>query len=40
MLDDRHLRGGLNVHRGAITHPAVAEALRLAYTAPEEVLGR
>jgi alanine dehydrogenase len=40
MLDDRHLRAGLNVHRGAITHPAVAEALGLAYTAPEEVLGR
>ena len=26
-LDDSHLRAGLNVHRGRITHPAVAEAL-------------
>ncbi len=25
--DDPHLAAGLNVHRGAITHPAVAEAL-------------
>jgi alanine dehydrogenase len=27
MREDRHLRAGLNVHRGEITHPAVAKAL-------------
>lgn len=31
LLDDAHLRDGLNVHVGAISHPAVAEALRLPY---------
>ncbi len=29
MLEDAHLLAGLNVHQGAITHPAVAEALGL-----------
>jgi alanine dehydrogenase len=29
LLDDEHLRAGLNVHRGAITHPAVAKSLGL-----------
>ena len=29
LAEDRHLRAGLNVHRGGITHPAVAEALGL-----------
>lgn len=29
---DKHLRNGLNVHNGRITHPAVAEALGLALT--------
>ena len=28
---DAHLRAGLNVHRGAITHPAVAQGLGLPY---------
>jgi alanine dehydrogenase len=27
LASDPHLRAGLNVHRGKITHPAVAEAL-------------
>jgi alanine dehydrogenase len=40
MAEDPHLKAGLNVHRGAITHPAVAEALGTAYTAPDQVLGR
>ena len=31
LLDDAHLREGLNVHAGAITHPAVADALQLPY---------
>jgi alanine dehydrogenase len=39
MAEDAHLRQGLNVHAGAITHPAVAEALGLAYTPPETLLG-
>lgn len=29
LLDDPHLCAGLNVHRGAVTHPAVAESLGL-----------
>ncbi len=29
LSDDKHLRDGLNVHDGAIRHPAVAEALGL-----------
>jgi alanine dehydrogenase len=36
MADDPHLRAGLNVYDGKITHPAVAAALRLPYT-PAEV---
>jgi alanine dehydrogenase len=30
--EDRHLRSGLNVHKGAVTCPAVAEAQGLVYT--------
>ena len=30
--DDRHLVGGLNVHAGALTHPAVGKALGLPVT--------
>ena len=37
-LDDPHLMAGLNVHRGRITHPAVARDLGLPYTAPEQAL--
>ncbi len=33
LRDDPHLAAGLNVHRGAITHPAVAEALALPLAA-------
>ena len=33
--EDPHLRAGLNVHRGRITHPAVAQALGLDFTPPE-----
>jgi len=36
--DDRHLRGGLNVHRGRVAHPAVARALGLAYVPAEDIL--
>lgn len=38
LLDDAHLRAGLNVHRGHLTHPAVADALQQDYTPPEQAL--
>ncbi|MDD3764901.1 MAG: alanine dehydrogenase [Nevskiales bacterium] len=34
-----HLRNGLNVHEGKVTHRAVAEALGYAYVPPDQVLG-
>jgi alanine dehydrogenase len=36
--EDEHLRNGLNVHDGQVTHKAVADALKLAYTKPEAAL--
>jgi alanine dehydrogenase len=36
--EDPHLRNGLNVYRGQITHRAVAEALKLKFTPPEAAL--
>jgi alanine dehydrogenase len=36
--EDAHLRNGLNVHEGRITHRAVAGALKLRFTPPEEAL--
>ncbi len=38
MTQDAHLRAGLNVFEGKITHPAVAQALGVPYTPPENVL--
>jgi alanine dehydrogenase len=38
ILDDPHLKDGLNVHRGAITHPAVARSLDLPYVDPAEAV--
>lgn len=35
---NRTLQHGLNVHRGFVTHPAVAEAFGLTYTAPLEAI--
>jgi alanine dehydrogenase len=35
---DPHLRAGLNIHAGLVTHAAVAEALGMAYTPAELVL--
>ena len=32
------LRGGLNVHRGHVTHPAIAASLGLAVKPPEAAL--
>ena len=39
MAADIHLRNGLNVHAGKITHPAVAEALGLACADAAKVVG-
>lgn len=36
---DPHLRDGLNVYRGHITHKAVAEALGYEYQAPDAAIG-
>ena len=38
LIDDVHLRNGLNVHDGKITCRAVADALRLPYTPAAEML--
>jgi alanine dehydrogenase len=38
MLDDPHLRNGLNVHRGMLTCAPVAEAQGLPFTPPETAL--
>ena len=39
LLDDPHLRAGLNVHEGRITHRAVAEALDVPFEEPMRALG-
>ncbi|NBB82312.1 MAG: alanine dehydrogenase [Alphaproteobacteria bacterium] len=39
LYEDPHLRAGLNVHHGRITHRGVADALDLPHTPPEEALG-
>jgi alanine dehydrogenase len=39
LRDNPHLRAGLNVHAGCITHPAVAESLSLPYVPPDRALG-
>jgi len=36
--EDAHLRAGLNVYEGKVTHRAVAEALKLKFTPPEAAL--
>jgi len=38
LAENRHLLAGLNVHRGRVTHPAVAEALKLEYHEAARVL--
>ena len=38
VLDDANLRAGLNVHRGEITHPAVAKSLGLPFKDPVEAV--
>jgi alanine dehydrogenase len=38
LLNDPHLRDGLNVHRGKLTYKAVADALKQEYLPAEEAL--
>jgi alanine dehydrogenase len=38
ILENAHLRAGLNVHRGRITYKAVADSLGLAFVAPEQAV--
>jgi alanine dehydrogenase len=38
LSDDPHLRGGLNICRGRVTHPAVARDLGLSLTSPERAI--
>jgi alanine dehydrogenase len=38
LSDDVHLRNGLNVHNGQVTHRAVADALKLPYTHADHAL--
>ena len=38
LIEDPHLRAGLNVHRGKVTHAAVAEALKLDYLPADRAL--
>jgi alanine dehydrogenase len=40
LREDVHLRHGLNVHAGQITHPAVAESLGLPYVTPLAALAQ
>ena len=40
LIDDRHLQAGLNVHDGKVICRAVADGLRLPFTAATDVLGR
>jgi alanine dehydrogenase len=39
LREDPHLRNGLNIHAGKITHPAVAGALGLASVTADEAIG-
>ena len=39
LIEDEHLRHGLNVHRGDITYEAVADVLGYDYVSAESVLG-
>ncbi|MBM3572084.1 MAG: alanine dehydrogenase [Alphaproteobacteria bacterium] len=39
LADDAHLRSGLNIHGGRVTHRAVADALKLPFMRAEQALG-
>jgi alanine dehydrogenase len=36
VIEDPHLRAGLNVHRGRVTYKAVAESLGLSFSPLED----
>jgi len=38
LTEDPHFRAGLNIHRGRVTHAAVASDLGYAFTAPQDAL--
>jgi alanine dehydrogenase len=38
LADDRHLLAGLNVHAGRVTHPEVAQALKLPFVEPARAI--
>lgn len=38
IVEDPHLRAGLNVHRGRVTYKAVADSLGLSFIPPEQAL--
>jgi alanine dehydrogenase len=38
LLEDKHLRNGLNVYRGKVTYKAVADDLGYKYVNPESAL--
>jgi alanine dehydrogenase len=38
VIENSHLRAGLNVHRGCLTHKAVAESLGLSFSPIEEAV--
>jgi len=40
LKENKHLRNGLNVHRGMVTHPAVAHAHGLEFISAEQSLSR
>jgi alanine dehydrogenase len=40
LADDPHLKAGLNIAQGKVTHPAVAAALGLALTPVDEALAK
>ena len=40
LCDNSHLRNGLNIGRGRVTHQAVARDLGMTFTAPEQILGQ
>ena len=40
LQENPHLLAGLNIHRGALTYAAVAEALKREFVAPERALAR
>ena len=39
LADDPHLRNGLNVARGKVTHPEVAAAMKASHFPAEKLLG-